>query len=73
MNLGYCWNLTNLTKTIDKLKSLRILILFGCSKLEKLPEELGHIALSPYLFMDVKEWYLSHGVQFSLHGFVQEK
>ncbi|KAL3499761.1 hypothetical protein ACH5RR_038854 [Cinchona calisaya] len=43
LNLSYCKNLTSLPNSICRLKCIKALILSGCSKLDKLPEELGQI------------------------------
>ncbi|KAL3499753.1 hypothetical protein ACH5RR_038846 [Cinchona calisaya] len=43
LNLSYCKNLTSLPISICRLKFIKALILSGCSKLDKLSEELGQI------------------------------
>ncbi|KAL3499787.1 hypothetical protein ACH5RR_038880 [Cinchona calisaya] len=52
LNLSYCKNLTSLPRCICRLKCLKTLILSGCSKLDKLPDELGQIESLQELYVE---------------------
>ncbi|CDP20945.1 unnamed protein product [Coffea canephora] len=52
LNLGYCESLASLPSSLCRLKCLKALILSGCSKLDKLPEELGHVLSLEELYVD---------------------
>ena len=43
LHLGHCKNLSSLSEASCSLPSLKILCLHGCSKLDKLPENLGNL------------------------------
>ncbi|KAL6317019.1 hypothetical protein AAG906_026754 [Vitis piasezkii] len=49
LSLRKCKNLTSLPNSICSLRSLETLIVSGCSKLNKLPEELGGVVKDQYL------------------------
>ncbi|XP_027082366.2 TMV resistance protein N-like [Coffea arabica] len=52
LNLSYCKRLASLPSSVCRLKCLKVLILSGCSKLDELPEELGHVVSLEELYVD---------------------